>query len=143
MNEQARALLLAGVTLFGAGNGSGYLVARSTAPATAVAAPVVVTAPRTGDNSPATLVQKAATPAPRTAAPPPRVRTPAPVVRERPQAKKKRVTPTTTTAPRPSGLPSCATVLREYNRMNHAQRLAAYARATSEQVAHGRRCLGL
>ena len=133
MNEQARALLLAGVTLFGAGNGSGYMLARNSAPTVAVAPPA---SPRTGESAPATQPPKAAAPAPKAA---PRVQRPAPVVRERPPAKKKR-----TAAPTPrSTLPSCAVVRREYERMNHAQRLAAYARATAEQVAHGRRCLGI
>jgi hypothetical protein len=143
MNEQARALLLAGVTLFGAGNGSGYLLGRTTAPAAPVAvkvgAPSPASAPpKVGDNSPSTPAPKAAAPSPRTAAAP-RLKRPAPIVQERPQAKKKRTTPT----PRPSGLPSCAVVRREYDSMNTAQRLAAYYRATSEQVAHGRRCLGI
>lgn len=46
-------------------------------------------------------------------------------------------------ARRAPGLPSCAVVRREYDRMTTAQRWAAYMRATSEQVAHGRRCLGM
>jgi hypothetical protein len=145
MNEQARALLLAGVTLFGAGNGSGYLLGRTTAPAAPVAvkagAPSPASAPpKVGDNSPAAPRPKAAAPSPRTVAAP-RLKRPAPIVQERPQAKKKRTT--TTTTPRPSGLPSCAVVRREYDSMNTAQRLAAYYRATAEQVAHGRRCLGI
>ena len=44
---------------------------------------------------------------------------------------------------RKPGLPSCAAVQREYDRMSGAQRMAAYMRATPEQVAHGRRCLGM
>jgi outer membrane biosynthesis protein TonB len=40
------------------------------------------------------------------------------------------------------GLPSCSYVKREYDRMNSSQRWAAYMAASSEQVAHGRRCLG-
>jgi hypothetical protein len=41
-----------------------------------------------------------------------------------------------------AALPPCTIVRREYNRMTSAQRWAAYLAATSEQVAHGRRCLG-
>lgn len=102
MNERARALLLAGVTLFGAGHGSGYLVARSNAPV----APVVVQAPVSLPAMepvavpflpPPPVIVKPTVPAPRTASPPPRVRPPAPIVRERrerPQAQKKRTTTT-------------------------------------------------
>lgn len=37
----------------------------------------------------------------------------------------------------------CDVVRREYARMTWAQRMAAYSRATPEQIAAGRRCLGL
>jgi hypothetical protein len=42
---------------------------------------------------------------------------------------------------RTAAMPSCAIIRREYERMSHGQRMAAYMRATAEQVAHGRRCL--
>jgi len=74
-------------------------------------------------------------------APPPRVALP-PIVRpksivrpERPKAKPKRREVV--------GLPPCSVVRREYQRMTYAQQIAAYMAATPEQVAHGRRCLGL
>lgn len=51
---------------------------------------------------------------------------------KRPSIKKQRI----------ARLPSCSVVKREYDRMSHGQRMAAYWRATSEQVAHGRKCLG-
>ena len=77
--------------------------------------------------------QKASTPAQRTT-PIPRPRPPAAISRpERKAVKKQRV----------AGLPSCSAVRTQYESMTHAQRLAAYARATAEQVAHGRRCLGI
>lgn len=75
----------------------------------------------------------------REAVPLPRVYSPAPIIkdtrRERVTVKKHRV------AAR-GGMPSCAHVKREYDRMTTAQRWAAYMAATSEQVAHGKRCLG-
>lgn len=55
--------------------------------------------------------------------------------KERPTIKRQRAATTTR-------LPSCSHVKREYDRMTAAQRWAAYMAATSEQVAHGRRCLG-
>lgn len=67
----------------------------------------------------------------------PKVRAPTPIVkrdrekRERP--KKKRVAV--------SGLPSCAVIRREAERMTWAQKMSAMATATPEQIAHGRRCL--
>ena len=77
---------------------------------------------------------KASVPAQRTQ-PVPRPRPPAAIARpERKAAKKK---------PRVAGLPSCAAVRAQYNSMSLAQRWSAYQSATSEQVAHGRRCLGI
>ncbi len=40
-------------------------------------------------------------------------------------------------------LPSCAVVKSQFQRMSYAQQMAAYARASSEEIAHGRRCLGM
>ncbi len=45
-------------------------------------------------------------------------------------------------APAKKGLPSCAVIKREYETMTYAQQMAAYYRATPEEVAHGKRCLG-
>ena len=55
--------------------------------------------------------------------------------RERVTVKKQRVAT--------RGLPSCSYVKREYDRMNASQRWAAYLAASSEQVEHGKRCLGM
>lgn len=41
------------------------------------------------------------------------------------------------------GLPSCATVKSEYDRMTVSERWSRYLTSTSEEVAHGRRCLGM
>lgn len=61
----------------------------------------------------------------------PRPRTPAAIA-----------TPDKRKAKKRAGLPSCATVRAQYNSMTWPQRMAAYASATPEQIAHGRRCLG-
>lgn len=45
-------------------------------------------------------------------------------------------------APKKS-LPSCAVVQRENARMTWSEKMAAYHSATPEQVAHGKRCLGM
>lgn len=45
--------------------------------------------------------------------------------------------------PRPKALPSCAEIKRRRDSMTFAEQLAAYSRATPEEVAHGRRCLGI
>lgn len=45
--------------------------------------------------------------------------------------------------PRAKSLPSCAEIKRRRDAMTFAEQLQAYSRATPEEVAHGRRCLGL
>lgn len=42
-----------------------------------------------------------------------------------------------------TGLPPCSVVRNEYARMTFTQQMAAYISATPEQVAHGKRCLGI
>jgi outer membrane biosynthesis protein TonB len=44
--------------------------------------------------------------------------------------------------PQHKALPSCDVIKREYDAMTYAERMAAYYRASAEEVAHGRRCLG-
>lgn len=101
-------------------------------PPVIVLPPVVVLPPMETD--------KPGTPASRESAPIPKHRPPAVIVRpekrERVAVKKQRI------AAR-GGLPSCSYVKREYDRMSVGQRWAAYLAATSEQVAHGKRCLGM
>jgi len=46
-------------------------------------------------------------------------------------------------APTNKALPSCAVIQREYDAMNYSQRMSSYFSATPEEIAHGRRCLGL
>jgi outer membrane biosynthesis protein TonB len=47
--------------------------------------------------------------------------------------------------PRPpahKALPSCAFIKREYEALSYAERMASYYRASAEEIAHGKRCLG-
>lgn len=69
----------------------------------------------------------------------PRIRPIAPIMREEKRARPKQEKRQRVASSR---LPSCSVIRREYEGMSHMQRLAAYARATPEEVAHGRRCLG-
>jgi hypothetical protein len=80
-------------------------------------------------------VQKTSAPSQRTQ-PAPRLRPPAAISRPERKAVKKQ-------QKRVAGLPSCASVRAQYDSMSLAQRWSAYRSATSEQVAHGRRCLGI
>lgn len=41
------------------------------------------------------------------------------------------------------GMPPCSVVRREYERMSIVERLVAYHSATAEEVAHGKKCLGM
>lgn len=95
--------------------------------------PPVVALPPMETVKPGTPAGREITPIPKHRPPPPIIR---PEKRERVTVKKQRI------AAR-GGLPSCAYVKREYDRMSVGQRWAAYLAATSEQVAHGKRCLGL
>ena len=45
--------------------------------------------------------------------------------------------------PRTKSLPSCAVIRARRDSMTWAEQLAAYSRATPEEVAYGRRCLGI
>lgn len=113
--DTARALILAGAILFGGGIATG----RMTAP---------VQPPVKQEPAPEQEQKKELPPLPKLVAPKPIMK---PERRDR-GAKSKS-----------SGLPSCARVKVEYDRMTIAQRWAAYRKATPEQIRHGRLCLGL
>lgn len=70
----------------------------------------------------------------------PKLHKPAPIMKPERKSKKRAARERTK---RTASLPSCSRIRAEYNRMSLAEKLAAYQRATPEQVAHGRRCLGL
>lgn len=73
----------------------------------------------------------------------PRMRVPAPIVRPEKKGKKRPARSERPKIKRTASLPSCARIRAAYNRMSVAERWAAYQKATPEQVAHGRRCLGM
>lgn len=160
MNDDAKALLICGAILFGAGNGTGFVGSRMTLPAppaevrfvhvpvpAALAPPVEAAAIEAAAGLPAATVPQVEPPA---AAPPVEAK---PLPQPRPKAEPK---PPPKAQPKPEkeafakkprapakrGLPSCAIVEREYQRMTMAERWAAYRSATPEQIAHGKRCLG-
>ena len=85
---------------------------------------------------------KASVPAQRTQ-PVPRPRPPAAITRpERKAAKKQPRRAENRPVIRRAGLPSCSAIRRQVENMTWAQKMAAYATATPEQIAHGRRCIG-
>lgn len=156
IDEQARALLIVGALLSGASGSLGYVGGRMTAPAPepevrfvhipmpAIVAPQIDVAPVEPPPGPASPPPAAVPPDPEPAAAAP-ASEPKPLPRPRPKAEAK-------PKPRPEkrvaahstrGMPSCAVVKREYDAMSWPERMAAYRKATPEEVAHGKRCLGL
>lgn len=141
MTDEARALLIVAALLSGASGSAGFVGGRISAPAPVaevryVTIPAPVVAPLE------VAPQPPAAPAavePEPAAPDLEAK---PLPRPRPK-----VEPPSKPKVRPSALkkslPSCDVVRREYHRMNYAQQMAAYARASAEEKAHGRRCLGM
>lgn len=155
MDEQARALLIVGALLSGASSTAGFVGGRMSAPepevrfihipVPAISLPAdVATVP----DAAATVEPQAPASASVAAQDPPIAETkvetkpvprPRPKVENRPKPEKKR--PAVTTRPARS-MPSCAAIKREYDAMSWPERMAAYRKATPEEVAHGKRCLG-
>lgn len=77
-------------------------------------------------------------------APLPKLRAPAPIMREHKKTRRKRAEKKLERKikARPR-MPSCAAIRSAYNRMDWSAKMAAYRRASAEQIAHGRKCLGL
>lgn len=154
--NQARALAIVGALISGASFSAGGVGGRLTAPAPPPqvelqVVPAASCAAGTIETAPVLPPELVAPPAPVEPLAPPAVAPPADVkpappakVEAKPKAKPKPVVPTPKPRPAPAkrSLPSCAVIKREYERMNFAERLAAYNRADAEQIAHGRRCLG-
>ena len=154
MSEQARALLIYSALLLGVGGGGGFAGGRMSAPVppaevrivTIPAPPAVVIPPE------ATLVEPVVpVPLPKVerdetaVSPPVEVKPSPPKIDARPKAviKPQAKPEAKPRAPAPKkSLPSCAVVKREYQTMSWAQQMAAYHRATAEEIAHGKRCLG-
>ncbi len=130
MTDETRALLIVAVLLVGASGSVGGVIGRATAP---VAPPVVRVVP-----VPLPAARPVAAPAKPIKPAPPRAE-----VKPKSEVKRKEQPKPKTRPPvQRKTLPSCAVVKREYARMSWSQQMAEYHRATPEQVAHGRRCLG-
>lgn len=144
IDDQARALLIVGALLFGAGNTSGFVGGRMTAP---VAEPELrfVHVPVPAISLPAAAPidpPPAATAEPEPAATPADAE-PKPLPRPRPKAEVKPKPKPEPPARKPrKAMPSCAFVKQRYEAMSWPERMAAYKSASPEQVAHGKRCLG-
>ncbi len=139
VTDEVRGLLIVAALL----SGVSFVGGRMTAPVppaevryVQIPAPVVhVPVPEAAPVEPAPLVEPAP---PAEVKPPPKV-----IAKPKPKPQpvkepKRRREPT----PAKTGLPSCEFVKREYQRMSYVQQMAAYQRATPEQIAHGKRCLG-
>lgn len=153
MTDEGRAILIVAALLSSASGGSGFVAGRVSAPVPPaevryvripVPAPVVVPEPAPVvpiEPEPPAAVAPVAEPepvAPEVEAVP--LPQPRPKVEVKPKAQPK---PKARPSALKKSLPSCDVVRREYNRMSYAQQLAAYARASAEEIAHGRRCLGM
>lgn len=146
MTDEARALLIVAALLSGASGGAGFVGGRASAPVPPpevryVTIQIPAAAPEVAPIAPDPQPPAAPIAEPEAAAPEAEIKPvpkPRPKVEEKPKPKPKA---------RPSALkkslPSCDVVKREYQRMNYAQQMAAYARATAEEIAHGKRCLGM
>lgn len=156
-DDQVRALLIVAALLSGASGSAGFVGGRMSVPvppaevryvpvpvplasaAPAEAPPIeppVAAAPNEIEpaaSAPAARVEAAPLPMPR-----PKVEAkPSQPKPEKPAAKRPRPR-----APANAGLPSCAVIKREYEAMTWPQRMAAYRRATPQEIAQGKRCLG-
>lgn len=159
MTDEARALLIVAALLSGASGSAGFVGGRMSVPAPPAevryvpipaAAALAPALPDAAPTPPAAVVPAApaivppveppaasAAPVEAKPVPPARPKVDAKPKEPPPKPQKSRPPP----APKKT-LPSCAVVQREYQRMTWAQQMAAYRRATTEEIAHGKRCLG-
>jgi len=157
MTDEARALLIVAALLSGASATTGFVGGRmsvSVPPAEVRYIPIPAPAPLVPPVEAAPVEPAAIAPPeePAPAAPiePPAViaapvdAKPLPPVRPKIESKtKEQPKPQKSRPPAPKKtLPPCAVVKREYERMSWTEQMAAYRRATAEEVAHGKRCLG-
>lgn len=163
--DQLRALLITGVLLATSSGTGGFVGGRMTAPEPEVRVvrlpPRVVRLPAPAP----VVVELPAAPSQPPAAPPAVVEppvAPSPVepkpIETKPAAKAESVKPPVKAAPKPrhvappkkpaaampqKALPTCAVIQREYDAMTWPERWAAYHRASPEEIALGKRCLGM
>lgn len=151
-DDQLKALLIVGALVAGVSGGGGYTAGRITAPAVMPSPPAEIQYrivevpvppakienPKAGRDAPIdpppARDPKAGLDQPRADPSPVVVRPPTP--KHAPHGEKKQRRPIK------AALPSCAVVKREYDAMSWGERMAAYRRATPEQIDHGQRCLG-
>lgn len=147
MTDEARRFLIYSAVLFCAGGGVGGVGGRMTAPVPPAEvryvtlpapAPVVV-------EEPAPVVPLDPPPAAAEPEPVPEVEA-APVPKPRPKIEAKpkaQPKPKAKPSTLKKSLPSCAYIKGEFDRMTWAERMAEYRNSTAEEIAHGRRCLGM
>lgn len=152
MTDEGRAILIVAALLSSVSGSGGFVAGRVSAPvppaevryvtipapAAVVLSPVDV-APEPLPALPAAPVVAEPEPvAPELeAAPLPK---PRPKVEEKPKSKPK---PKARPSSLKKSLPSCAYIKGEFARMTWAERMAEYRNSTAEEIAHGRRCLGM
>lgn len=147
MTDEGRALLIVAALLSGASASAGFVGGRMTAPVPpAEVRYVPVSAPPIeviAEPAPIAPPAEPAVPAPAEAAAPVEVKPVKPLPRPKVEVKPKEQPKPKSRPPAPKKtLPSCAVVKREYQTMSWAQQMAAYRRATPDEIAHGKRCLG-
>jgi len=136
--DEARALLIVAALWTGATNSASFVGGRASSPVPQVR---YVTVPEP-------TLPEAVTPEPPPAAPTVEpVTTPeAPAVETKPPPKvevKPKPKPQAKPRVQKKSLPSCAFIKSEYERMSWAERMAEYRKSTVEEIAHGKRCLGM
>lgn len=157
IDDQARALAIVAALLSGLSGSAGFVGGRMTVPEAepeirfvhvpmpALPPPEIALIEPAPQPAPVPRVQSA--PLPPVSSQPEMIPLPQP----RPKAETK---PKETHKPKPEShaakkpraakrsLPSCTTIKREYEAMSWPERMAAYRKATPEEIAQGKRCLG-
>lgn len=151
--DQARAILIVAALWTGATNGASFVGGRMTAPVppaevryVTLPAPAPVVVPEPAPVAPLELEPPAAPVAaePEPVAPPEVEAKPLPKPRPKIDAKPKaQPKPKARPSALKKSLPSCDAVKREFDRMSWPERMAEYRKASAEEIAHGRRCLGM
>lgn len=150
--DQARAILIVAALWTGATNGASFVGGRMTAPvppaevryvtlpapAPVVVAPPEVVVPLEPEPPAAPVAAEPEPVAPEVEAKP--LPKPRPKIDAKPKAQSK---PKARPSALKKSLPSCAYIKGEFDRMTWAERMTEYRNSTAEEIAHGRRCLGM
>jgi len=158
VTDEGRAILIVAALLSSVSGSGGFVAGRVSAPVppaevryVTIEVPVAVpppvappaaaeVAPTEPEPKPPAAAAPAAEPEPVPeveAAPVPK---PRPKVEAKPKAQPK---PKARPSALKKSLPSCDAVKREFDRMSWSERMAEYRKASAEEIAHGRRCLGM